>query len=161
MKINYALFLFACLLLFSCADDDSQVAPQKQNEPEDAEQEESPTDPLTPLIGVWQIDQLDYQFCKTNNGITEPCTHNILDFTSENRTFRITADSVFYNAGLSDPERIERFYIHAFVNDTLKLKNIAGVWDFVVDERTEHSMTVRAVIFGESATMYDVYSLSR
>ena len=160
MKIYHALI--ASLLLFSCADDDSPVAPQKQNEPDPVElEEETQPDALTPLIGVWQIDQLDYQFCKTTNSITEPCSHDILDFTSENRTFEITPDSVFYNSSTSGPEYFQRFYIHAFVNDTLKLKNRAGIWDFVVDERTEHSMVVRAVVIGESIMMYDVYSLSR
>jgi hypothetical protein len=119
-------------------------------------QDNQEIDALAEIVGVWTIDQINYQFC--NKGF---CEDNVTDFSSSGLTFEIRRDSVFYYPFANFPEMREAFAIRYYVYDTLKLENKNGIWDFVLTEKQAKSMTVVNTIVVDDVTFNDVISVSR
>lgn len=120
------------------------------------DKDEQDADALSEIIGVWTINQINYQFCRQDT-----CEDNVSDFSSSGLTFEIQRDSVYYYPFPDFPQMREDFAIYAYVHDTLKLENKSGIWDFVITERQVNEMTVVNIITVDDVTFNDVISLSR
>jgi hypothetical protein len=134
----FFLFISVSILVSGCDQDDQHV------------------DALSEIIGVWTINQINYQFCRQN-----VCEDNVSDFSSTGLTFKIQRDSVFYYPFPDFSEMREDFSIHSYVHDTLKLENKSGIWDFVITEKLVKEMTIVNIITVDDVTFNDVIYLSR
>ncbi len=111
------------------------------------------------ISGTWKIVRTNYQRCQYND-----CSNNIQDAETLNLTFVVKADSVIYNSYVAVPESFDKFKLEAVSGDTLKLKNDAGIWDFVISERKTDSMTVTGIVLvpdDENLIYYDIFYLTR
>jgi len=113
---------------------------------------------LSEIKGTWTIESINYQMCQDGD-----CQDNPMDFGDSGLTFEIRKDSVFYYPFVDSPELINRFALHSVAGSTLKLRNDAGIWDYVIDDKGENALTVRAIVptISPDIVYYDIVSLSR
>ncbi|HYG01963.1 MAG TPA: hypothetical protein VD927_05920 [Chryseosolibacter sp.] len=127
--------------------------------------EDDPTDTresaLSEIIGLWTIDELNYRTCTMEGNVERDCVDDITDFRSSYRTFEITKDSVFIRSALHSPDLTNPLAIHAFVNDTLKLKKNDRIFNFVINEKSSATMVIGAVMPHDNLTYYNIFTLHR
>jgi hypothetical protein len=138
MSMRFLILLIGVVLVTGCDQDDEHA------------------DPLSEILGIWTIDQINYQFCRHNT-----CEDNVSNFSSSGLTFEIQRDSVFYYPFPDFPQMREDFAIYSYGGDTLKLENKSGIWDFVITEKQAKNMTIVNIIAVDDVTFNDVISLSR
>ena len=119
--------------------------------------DEATPDLISEIMGIWRIENINYQMCDA-----QKCEDNITEFDASGLTFEIRRDSVFYYPFVSSPETLNRFALHTVSGDTLNLKNNFGIWDFVIDERSAASLTIRGIVpTGSDVVFFDIISVSR
>ena len=112
---------------------------------------------LSTITGTWVIENINYQMCQAAD-----CQDDVMEFNDSDLTLVIRKDSVFYFPFVESPEMLNAFAVHTVSGDTLKLRNDAGVWNYVVDEKTPSSLILRGIVPTESdVVFYDIISATR
>lgn len=138
-KITVLLLLAA--LLHSCGE------PEPANNP-----------PLEDLLGVWDISLISHRECDALG-----CQTTNMDFSGSGLTFELSANSASYFPDVGSPSTINAYSVQGYSNNTLRLQDSQGTWDFEVSEYNGGQVTIT----GEFPTAdpdvvsYDVIFLER
>jgi hypothetical protein len=122
------------------------------------EESSSNNPPLSDLLGVWEIANINHRECDELG-----CVSEVMDFSGTGLTFELSGSSASYFPDVNNPSTIISYSVEGYDNNILRLKDNEGTWDFEVSDYGSAMVTITAEFPSgvPEEVSYDVIFLER